>query len=204
MSLTHLRREIYLLLSEAYKQPTEAFVAEQESLVRFLRQALQELNYNLPREFYENWPALLPDLPTAHAAYRQSFLFPASSRVVPVESIYRRWTTDASAEVPFAAEKGLLLSDHALHMKTLYETFGITLPAEYEPMPDHLCLELEFAALLLEHNDESKYGLFIAEHLNWLDELVADADQQNIPDYYRQLIKLTAQFLTLELRRYEQ
>lgn len=202
--MTHnlLRREVFLLLSEAFKQPSAQFVVEQNKLVQFLDKAMQELNYSPPRELYADWPTLLPDLPSATAAYRQSFLFPVHSRVLPVESVYRRWTSDASAEVPFAAEKGLLLSDHALHMKDLYETFGITIPEEYESMPDHLCLELEFAALLLEHDAETKYGVFIAEHLNWLDDLVAEAEQKEVPDYYLQLIKLTAQFLTLELRRH--
>ena len=201
MTRNSLRREIYLLLSEAFKQPTAAFVAEQPAIARFLEQSLQELNYPLPRKLYEDWPALLPDLSTATASYRQSFMFPVHSRVLPVESVYRRWTSDASAEVPFAAEKGLLLSDHALHMKDLYEAFGISLPAEYESMPDHLCLELEFAALLLEHGEEAKYGLFLTEHLDWLEDLVAEAEQKEIPDYYLQLIKLTAQFLAQELRR---
>ena len=203
MSQTPLRRNIYLLLSEAFKQPTEAFIAEQPAMVDFLAQAFQEIGYDLPAALYENWPALLPDLATATAAYRQSFVFPGHSRVLPVESVYRRWTSDASAEVPFAAEKGLLLSDHALHMKDLYEAFGISLPTEYESMPDHLCLELEFAALLLEHDAETKYGVFIAEHLNWLDDLVAEAEQKELPDYYRQLIRLTAQFLAQELRRHK-
>ena len=202
MTQNSLRREVYLLLSEAFKQPTEQFIAEQPPMVDFLARSFQQLGHDLPGDLYENWPALLPDLPSATAAYRQSFLFPVHSRVVPVESVYRRWTSDASAEVPFAAEKGLLLSDHALHMKDLYQTFGITIPEEYESMPDHLCLELEFAALLLEHDAETKYGVFIAEHLNWLDDLVAEAEQKEVPDYYLQLIKLAAQFLTLELRRH--
>ena len=202
MTQNSLRREVYLLLSEAFKQPTEQFIAEQPAMVDFLARSFQQLGHDLPGDLYENWPALLPDLPSATAAYRQSFLFPVHSRVVPVESVYRRWTSDASAEVPFAAEKGLLLSDHALHMKDLYQTFGITIPEEYESMPDHLCLELEFAALLLEHDAETKYGVFIAEHLNWLADLVAEAEQKELPDYYLQLIKLTAQFLTLELRRH--
>ena len=201
MSQTPLRRDIYLLLSEAFKQPTEAFIAEQPAMVDFLAQAFQEIGYDLAAALYENWPALLPDLATATAAYRQSFVFPVHARVLPVESVYRRWTSDASAEVPFAAEKGLLLSDHALHMKDLYEAFGISLPAEYESMPDHLCLELEFAALLLEHHQEEKYSLFLAEHLDWLDDLIAEAEQKELPDYYRQLIRLTAQFLAKELRR---
>ena len=202
MTQNSLRPEVYLLLSEVFKQPTEQFIAEQPPMVDFLARSFQQLGHDWPGDLYENWPALLPDLPSATAAYRQSFLFPVNSRVLPVESVYRRWTSDASAEVPFAAEKGLLLSDHALHMKDLYQTFGITIPEEYESMPDHLCLELEFAALLLEHDAETKYGVFIAEHLNWLDDLVAEAEQKEVPDYYLQLIKLTAQFLTLELRRH--
>jgi len=204
--MTHnsLRREIYLLLSEAFKQPTAQFVAEQPAMVDFLAQSFQQLGYDLPANLYENWPILLPDLPAAIAAYRQSFLFPVQSRVVPVESIYRRWTIDASAEVPFAAEKGLLLSDHGLHMKALYDTFGIMLPVEFQSTPDHLCLELEFAALLLEQQAEEQHRLFLSEHLSWLDELADDAEDQVIPAYYRQLIKLTAQFLALELRRHEQ
>jgi len=204
MSHTPLRREVYLLLSEAYKQPTEAFVTEQPAMVDFLAQAFQKLGYDLPAALYENWPVLLPDLSTAVAAYRQTFLFPVQSRIVPVESIYRRWTVDASAEVPFAADKGLLLSDHGLHMRALYDSFGIMIPVEFQSMPDHLCLELEFAALLLEQQAEEQHHLFLAEHLNWLDELADDAENQAIPAYYLQLIKLTAQFLALELRRHEQ
>ncbi len=204
MSHTPLRRDVYLLLSEAFKQPTEPFVAEQPAMASFLAQAFQELGYDLPAALYENWPALLPDLPTAVATYRQSFLLPIPSRVVPVESIYRRWTVDSSAEVPFAAEKGLLLSDHGLHMKALYASFGIMIPVEFQSMPDHLCLELEFAALLLEQQAEEQHRLFLAEHLNWLYELADDAEDQAIPTYYLQLIKLTAQFLALELRRHEQ
>ena len=195
-----LRREIYLLLSEAFKQPTAEYIAEQPDIVTFLRQSFAALDYALPSMLYENWPELAPDLPTAAAAYRRSFLFPVQTRIVPVESVYRRWTADSSAEVPFAAEKGLLMSDHALHMKSLYDSFGITLPSGYQAMPDHLCLELEFAALLLENQEIEKYRLFIREHLDWLDEMAEDAEKKAIPGYYLQVVKVTAQFLSLELR----
>jgi len=196
-----LRSEIYRLLSEAYKPPTAEFIAEQSAIVGFLSQALRKLEYDLPASLYENWPELAPDLPTAAAAYRQSFLFPVQSRIVPVESIYRRWTHDTSSGVPFAGEKGQLMSDHALHMKSLYEAYGILIPSEYQPMPDHLCLELEFAAFLLENQETERYSHFVKEHLNWLDELAENAEEQSIPGYYRQVVKLTAQFLALELRR---
>ena len=93
------------------------------------------------------------------------------------------------------------MSDHALHMKTLYGSFGITIPPEYQAMPDHLCLELEFAAFLLEQQQDERYTLFIREHLNWLDELAEAAEKQGIPEYYLQVVKLTAQFLSWELSR---
>ena len=201
MNQLHLRREFYLMLSEAYKHPTAPFITEQPALVDFTRQACLELGYDLPAALYENWPQLLPDLQAATADYQQSFLLPIETRIVPVESIYRRWTQDAGAELPFSAEKGLLMSDHALHVKALYDAYGISIPAEYQSAPDHICLELEFAAFLLELNELEQHSLFLAEHLNWLDELVADAEKQEIPSYYQQIVKLTAQFLSLELRR---
>ena len=196
-----LRSEVYLLLSEAYKEPSAQFVAEQSDIVKFLSGAFAELEYDLPCLLYENWPALAPDISSAVAAHRRSFLFPVQSRIVPVESVYRRWTCDATAEVPFAGEKGLLMSDHALHMNTLYASYGITIPPGYRAMPDHICLELEFAAFLLEKKETGRYFLFLKEHLDWLDELATDAEKQDLPAYYRQVVKLTAQFLSLELRR---
>jgi TorA maturation chaperone TorD len=201
MNHNKLRSEVYLLLSEAYKQPTAEFIAEQPAIVDFLSHAFSRLDYDLPSTLYENWPAMANDLSTLAAAYRQSFVFPIHSRIVPVESIYRRWTQDATAEVSFATEKGLYMSDHALHMAALYDAYGITIPPEYNSMPDHICLELEFVAFLLEQEDTKRYSLFLKEHLNWLEDLAADAEKHNIPDYYRQLVKLTAQFLFLELRR---
>lgn len=196
-----MRCEVYLLLSEAHKQPTAEFIEDQPAIVKFLTKAFRELEYNLPATLYDNWPTIASDLESLAFAYRQSFIFPVDSRIVPVESIYRQWTYDTTAEVPFAREKGLLMSDHALHIKTLYDAYGITIPSEYQSMPDHICLELEFAAFLLEQQATEQYFIFIREHLNWLDELAKDAEKQGIPDYYHQLVKMTAQFLSLELRR---
>ena len=39
MTQNSLRREVYLLLSEAFKQPTEQFIAEQPTMVDFLAQS---------------------------------------------------------------------------------------------------------------------------------------------------------------------
>lgn len=203
MNNTCLRAEVYLLLSEAFKRPVAEFVNEQKDMVSFLTNAFSELGYNISPELYCQWASLADNLAILTDAYQQSFIYPIQSRVVPVESIYRRWTQDTTAEVPFAGEKGQLMSDYALHMNTLYNAFGLTIPSEYQGMPDHLCLELEFAAYLLLNETPDRYRGFLTEHLNWVDELSLDADKQQIPVYYRQLIKITAQFLSLELRRWQ-
>lgn len=196
-----LRSEVYLLLSEAYKQPNAQFIADQPDIFNFLSQAFRELDYNLPSTLYADWPTMANNVITLADQYRQSFIFPIQSRIVPVESIYRQWTNDKTAEVSFAKEKGLLMSDHAMHMNSLYDACGITIPTEYHSMPDHVCLELEFAAFLLEQQETERYMIFINEHLNWLNELAEDAESQGIPDFYRNVVKLTAQFLAIELRR---
>lgn len=201
MGHDELRAEVYRLLSEVFKQPTPAFVEEQSTLVDCLRHAAIELNYDLTPELYENWPMLASNLSSLTSAFRQSFLFPIESRVVPVESIYRPWTYDSTADNLCAQAKGLFMSDHALHMKALFEDHGLALPTEFLSTPDHLCLELEFAALLLDQHKLEHYAVFIQEHLNWLNGLLEDASRQQIPVYYLQAIKLTAQFLSLELRR---
>lgn len=204
MEQNEVRAEIYLLLSEIYKQPVESFVREQADMVRFLREGLEFLAYPIPAGLFEEWPELAKDLPTLAAAYHRSFLFPPESRIVPVESVYRPWTRDAGAEIPFGGSEGLLMSDHALHMNALYESFGLAPPPEYKPTPDHLSLELEFAALLLQRNDPERHAVFIREHLDWVDRLAEDALRQDIPAYYLQAVKLTAQFLARELRRQEE
>lgn len=202
MNNISLRAEVYLLLSEAFKQPTAELAVEQSNIVSFFAETFAKLNYDISPALYENWPVLASDIAALTEAYHQSFVFPVTSRVVPVESIYRRWTNDTSAAVPFASEKGLLMSDYALHMNTLYNAFGISIPHEYQSMPDHICLQLEFAAFLLTNEPDDRFRIFLAEHLNWVEDLLEDAYKQQIPLYYRQLIQITAQFLAEELRRW--
>ena len=194
------RQGIYTLLSEALKEPTTDFVAEQAAMAEFFREAWLALPYEESQEPID-WPVAPEGLKAFSQDYCRSFLYPPDVRVVPVESIYRRWTYDETVDVPFAGEKGYLMSDAALHMQALYERYGLEIPEAYQGMPDHLCLQLEFAAALLEHHSEQQLQVFVAEHLGWVDELYQEMADRDIPAYYRGIVRITCQFLSGERRR---
>ena len=198
MNRREYRITIYQILSEALKEPRGAFGDEQEDIVDFLQSAFKALQYPIDSESYQSWPKLSKDINSLKNDYRLSFLYPAVNRVLPIESIYMQWTFDETAEVPFAKEKGHLMSDFALHMQALYKQYQLSIPEEYGSMPDHLCLELEFYAFLLENENLERQKVFMNEHLNWVDQLYQDAVKQDIPMFYRQVIQVITEFLKYE------
>ena len=198
MNRQEYRITIYHILSEALKEPNTEFWEQQLGIVDYLRTAFAALEYPIESESYKAWPDLAKDIRVLNKNYRLSFLYPVVNRVLPIESIYRQWTFDDTAEVPFAKEKGHLMSDFALHMQALYDQYQLSIPEEYSSMPDHLCLELEFCAFLLENEDLEHQKVFINEHLNWVDELCQDAVKQDIPLFYRLVITVIAEFLQCE------
>ncbi|MBP2639879.1 MAG: Nitrate reductase delta subunit [Firmicutes bacterium] len=197
------RIAIYHMLSDALKEPGKDYEGVQQKNVDFLETAFQTLQYSIDRANYQSWPELASDVSALKNDYRLSFIYPVEKRVLPVESIYRQWTFDPTVEVPFAKEKGYLMSDFALHMQALYVQYNLSIPQEYDSMPDHLCLELEFCAFLLAHESKERQAVFIKEHLSWVEELYQDAVKQDIPMFYQQVIKVIAEFLKYEMHSSE-
>ncbi|MEG6586465.1 TorD/DmsD family molecular chaperone [Dendrosporobacter sp. 1207_IL3150] len=203
MSKLNHRIGLYNLFAEFFKEPTAELLNELPDIVGFLQDSFAILHYDIPYERYAHWKLNFADFSELKQSYTESFQYPNTNRIVPVESIYRQWTYDKGAEVAFAKEKGYLMSDAALHMQALYTEFGIEIPDEYVIMPDHICLELEFAALLLEHNAEDSYAVFISEHLTWLKEMSEDAQKKRIPKFYQEVIAVLSQFVDCELKQLE-
>ncbi len=198
------RKGILAILADLMQAPTDELVGELPATVKYLHEAFSALDYPVPMLAYNDWPRLAGDCETLARAYNQSFVFPPETRVVPVESVYRQWTGDSSAQVPFAKEKGYLMSDAALHMKALYERYGLEMPPDFGATPDHLGLELEFAGFLLENETAERQAIFWREHLDWVDELTADAEEKGIPQFYRQVLRVIAAFLRADRESYEQ
>ncbi|MFZ5827883.1 MAG: TorD/DmsD family molecular chaperone [Bacillota bacterium] len=118
--------------------------------------------------------------------------------VRPVESIHKVWTTDPTATLPIANQKGWLGGDAAAHLRALYEAMQISIPPDFAHAPDHLALELEFMSLLIEQGTQEQQELFRAQHLDWLNDLAADARSRGAPLFYQDLLELTAAFVSLD------
>jgi TorA maturation chaperone TorD len=200
MQRRELRSELYALLSEGFKEPTADFVREWTSaeMAAYLHQAFTELGYSIPIVYYTNWAALIKDVNDQRIAFYEAF---EGRKLFPIESIYRQWTHDESAEVPFAKEKGYLMSDAALHMLELYRQYGIEFPAQFQGQPDHLCLELEFMSFLVSHGNEEMQRTFLHEHLDWLDDFCSEAHNKGLTGFYANLVALVQEFVCQERKQ---
>jgi len=124
-------------------------------------------------------------------AFHRTFVEPGHP-LIPVESVHKVWTEASGADLLCSHEKGWLGGDSARHMAWLYEQTGIAIPPEMVGTPDHLALELEFMGLLAEMGLPEQQALFRRQHLDWVADLVAQADQPAISPFYRDLLRLIA------------
>lgn len=94
----------------------------------------------------------------------------------PIESLYKSWTEDPSCTLLIAREKSHLMGDSALHMKELLERYEISITPHI--MPDHLCVEFSLYELLIQHAPRKNQAEFLADHLNWLDQLETACEER--------------------------
>jgi TorA maturation chaperone TorD len=177
-----LRAGLFAQLSEFFKEPSPGFIEDAASgrLARYFEECLASLGLDpapAARLLPENGGATLA------ADYRRLFLGPLPPYVVPVESIYKRWTTAPDCQLPFAVGKGHLMGDAAIDMARLYRESGLAVPEAFSSMPDHLALELEYAAFLSDRDAGAAAG-FLRRHLDWLDDLLRDIEDAGIGVFY--------------------
>lgn len=85
---------------------------------------------------------------------------------LPVESLYTPWSKPGDG--PFAGRTGLYMGDSALYMRDLARSMGIEIPDEFASTPDHLAVELELLALMLDEGANEEAHTFCVERLAWL------------------------------------
>ena len=158
----------------------------------------------------KTFQASLPPLAVLQSFFIRCFIGIGKKTALPVESIYKKWTEDPTARLPIAGSTGYLMGDPALHAQYLLEHYGLCVPPNYRMMPDHLFLLLELAAFLLKNRTSAEARTFLAQHLDWLDQLlqaVNEVESENEQDYqakyfYQVALQFLQQMVDCQLRNY--
>lgn len=182
---------IYAQLSEFFKEPSADFAEDVASgrLARFFEERCISLALD-PASCRGLTPA--GDVATGLAGeYRRIFRGPLPPYVIPVESVFKKWASAPDCHLPIAQEKGLLMGDSAMDMLRRYREEGIAVPDEFSSMPDHVALELEYLSMLSLCGDEDACREFLAQHMDWIDDLVAEIESMGSPGFYHCAALLT-------------
>lgn len=120
----------------------------------------------------------------------------------PVESLYKDW---GGHKAGLQYGQGFYLGESAKHVRALYESQGIEIPREYQAMPDHLVLLLEFNEYLREQHSALDAYDFVQHHFDWLADYRSalssrshtEADKTLVQalDFYQHLLSYIEQFV---------
>jgi len=195
----HAKAELYRFFAEFFKPPVEAFYLEitsprfSEEFARWYMGAGYEGLIAAPnlREIWPSFEEISED-------YRRALSGTVHPYAPPVESIYKPWTEDPGAEVPMVGQRGYFYGDPAVHMRYLYDELGVFLPPEYASMPDHLTLELEFLAFLIDAGEEDASRLFVREHLDWIGDFRQELEKTPRGERYARIVAWLEEILRQE------
>ena len=137
-------------------------------------------------------------LPKMREEYQRLFQNPQSDDLWWVESVHKAWTSDPDCRLSMAREKGYVMGDSALHMLELYRSFEIEMQESFSGLPDHIVLELEFLAFLIEQDSDESVKVFVRDHLDWASEMVRRGKEYQPSHFYRAVFEALRAFITLE------
>ena len=135
--------------------------------------------------------------------YYRLFSDTGSERIPLMESFYKPWTMDPHCSLPFAAERGFLMGDSAIHLLTIYQQCGLEIAAPFRGMPDHIIIELEFLSHLYQKANGREIKIFMEDHLDWIDHLKKSCKKANAHLFYTSLIDILNFFINTEKKRLE-
>ena len=103
--------DIYSQLSEFFKEPTEEFAGDIKSgrLLNYFRDVFPSLGLDVSK--LEGLSIGGDVYAKLCEEYKRLFVGPLPPYIVPVESVYKKWTNDPECKLPIAGEKGYLMGD---------------------------------------------------------------------------------------------
>ncbi|WP_048600332.1 TorD/DmsD family molecular chaperone [Rubeoparvulum massiliense] len=181
--------EVILIFAEMFKLPEEEFVQQMKSgeVDEELRRLFSHAGYG---EYSLNLSEYIKDYSSFRSEYIHAFSGIYHPSAQPIESIYKEWTTDPEAEVMLVNQKGYLYGDPALHMKYLFEQSHLEIPDEYQGIPDHLTLILEFLGFLMTEGTDQMVSEFLQDHLDWLPDFHEKMKEVKAPSIYQDVVQL--------------
>lgn len=103
-----------------------------------------------------------PSFEEKEAFARRHFTGGLPESAMPVESLYRSDEEAGDGEA-------LYFRSSAEYMADVTKRMGVSIPRRYGAFPDHLSIELEFAAFLVRSGLEAQAKDFVAHRFQWLD-----------------------------------
>ncbi|MCL6574224.1 MAG: molecular chaperone TorD family protein [Bacillus sp. (in: Bacteria)] len=181
---------IFYILADLYKYP-DLDIWEDITCNRLLNEIKEHATrLHIPDSLIE-----ITDLPIELKQMQEIYVESIGGTAVPIESIYKQWTTDRTCNLPFAKSKGYLLGDSALHIRFILEEFDIEIPKEYKNKPDHLAILLELLGYFIENAEAAFTSQFLVDHFDWLDEFAARLEALPGNQFYLQVTRLLQQIL---------
>ncbi|MDZ7590029.1 MAG: molecular chaperone TorD family protein [Rubrivivax sp.] len=198
------REDLCRFLAACYYEPAPEFTEEHlfESLLAAARCIDPELAEHAQRLGDSFAAAPLQDL---LVDYTRLFLGAPQALAQPYASI---WLT---------GEAGLM-QDTAMELLKLYEQGGFAIDENFQELPDHVAVELEFLYLLTHQLHQAQADgdaealqalqvlrtAFLVGHLGrWLGGFILAVHDHAQTDFYRELAELTELFVRLEGQRQE-
>lgn len=161
-----MHSETMMLLSKCFAPVPEGEwneVAAQGAWDEFLRSMSEDLSDCSERKSIIEAMSIPPTYSEKKTFAARHFTGGLPDSAMPIESLYTRKLPDDVPEY---------YQEPALYMKALIESMGYELPPEYRTYPDHLSLELEMLAILLDE-DEDAAADFASSRFSWLPEFEA-------------------------------
>ncbi len=210
MSENSAAADLFLLFSDFWRPPDSDFWQDAASGVmdETIATLSEQPGYPLMENVRESFRELLPPLSALQYFFVRCFIGIGKKSVLPVESIYKKWTEDLTARFWIAGSTGYLMGDAALHARYLLDHYGLSVPPDYQMMPDHLVLLLELAAFLLRQRTDRESRLFLEQHLDWLGQLAealqkAETEGENdlkAQRFYLLVLELLQRTITCQLQ----
>ncbi|MCP4249754.1 MAG: molecular chaperone TorD family protein [bacterium] len=215
-ALAPARRVAYSFLSAAFAEPPtqeglaavlgEAFLGSASAL--FSEQTLAPL-----RQYTQDAERASESPPQTRQEFMNLFKVPGGQYVTPYESVFRDTRDVAGRQV-----KGLLMGRSAIDVQKWYRLAALEIRDDYQDLPDHICIELDYLAHLCAKEqefaaagDEAKLTRawemqrdFLAAHVvSWIDELRDKIHEKSSHGYYRAVSNMAVDFTQRDLATLE-